>query len=120
MPNYNVPSQRTSYICYPYTLPTDEDYHAIRFDSIVEHSSVVHHIVLYTCGEQQSSSDPYDCSNMDPDCITILYVWAIGGKNFYVPEEAGFPIGKNSAKYGVLQIHYDNPNALSNVWDNSG
>ena len=57
MPNYNVPSQRTSYICYPYTLPTDEDYHAIRFDSIVEHSSVVHHIVLYTCGEQQSSTD---------------------------------------------------------------
>jgi len=120
MPNYNVPAQRTSYICTPYTLPADDDYHAIRFDAIVEHSSVVHHMVLYTCTEPQSDTSPYDCSNMDPQCTTILYVWAVGGKNFYLPEEAGFPIGKNAAKYGILQVHYDNPNALSNVWDNSG
>ena len=57
---------------------------------------------------------------MDPECTSMLYVWAIGGTNFYLPEEAGFPMGPSGTQYAILQIHYDNPDLLDNVWDNSG
>lgn len=58
MQQYNVPSDSTSYICTPFELPTDSDYHAIRFDAIIDQSSVLHHIVLYIC------SQPYDATEV--------------------------------------------------------
>ena len=57
---------------------------------------------------------------MDPECTSMLYVWAVGGSNFYLPEQAGFPMGPSGTQYAILQIHYDNPDHLANVWDSSG
>ena len=39
----------------------------------------------------------------------------------YFPEEAGLPFGdENSPKYLMMEVHYDNPQLLSGLTDNSG
>jgi len=120
MPNYNVPSKRTSYICTPVDFPRDQDYHIVRIDPIKDQQAVLHHMVLFICPNQQEASEPWDCSDMDPDCQEMLYVWAVGGENFFLPAEAGFPMGPNGSQFALLQIHYDNPDNLDNIWDTSG
>ena len=57
---------------------------------------------------------------MDPECTAMLYVWAVGGSNFYLPESAGFPMGPSGTKYVILQVHYDNPDNLDDLFDSSG
>jgi len=120
MQNYNVPARRTSYICTNIELPAQTDSHIIRIDPIIDQSAVLHHMVLFTCDSAQEARDPWDCSDMDPECTSMLYVWAVGGSNFYLPEQAGFPMGPSGTQYAILQIHYDNPDHLANVWDSSG
>lgn len=121
MDSVHVPRKRTSYICTNVEIPpVEEDHHIVRIDAIIDQSKVLHHMVLYLCDNPQPASEPWDCESMDPECIQILYVWAVGGSNFYLPQEAGFLMGPNGAQYAVMQIHYDNPDNLDNLWDNSG
>lgn len=99
---------------------------------------LVHHMTLFECsmssypGPDSSSWDVWVKSNgavcnsnlLTPrdwdSCINPVAVWAIGATGQFLPEHVGVPIGgRNSAKYYMLEIHYDNPQAKK-VMDNSG
>jgi len=55
-------------------------------------------------------------------CNTLLYGWAMGIGPMNFPPEAGSRMGFSKAAYQyiVIEMHYDNPNGLRGVVDNSG
>jgi len=54
-------------------------------------------------------------------CFNPHFNWAVGGDPVIVPEEAGFPIGADEeTTYMILQLHYDNPELITNRIDSSG
>jgi len=76
-------------------------------------------MVLLNCASNVATDDYFDCHNMDNNCQEISYLYAVGGKSFCTPAEAGYRIGKSQYQF-LLQIHYDNPNLNSNFVDSSG
>ncbi|CAF4835640.1 unnamed protein product [Rotaria sp. Silwood1] len=76
----------------------------------------------------------FDDNNLPDDLCDAIYqqtascayngaiVWDVGGNDMVAfPEEAGYPMGGDfPIKYYMVQIHYHNPNQLSNRTDSSG
>eukprot|EP01084_Bolivina_argentea_P251686 422211_1 len=133
MNNYSVPATDTTYHCKFIEIPQEitNKSHLIRIDPIIEqgNEAAVHHIVLFWCQEFDIEYLGFedDCNNFAnmPDFAgkhcesdVMLSVWAVGGGIFYMPEHVGFPL--SGKIYTLLQIHYDNPNELDTIVDNSG
>ncbi|CAF4402673.1 unnamed protein product, partial [Rotaria sordida] len=59
---------------------------------------------------------------IEPCSASIATGWAVGGDHLIeFPEQAGYPVGLNSSnKYFMVQIHYDNPQQISNRRDSTG
>lgn len=56
--------------------------------------------------DRRSNPQPFD--NLTPSAL-MQKLFSLF-KDFYYPENAGFPIGKaDSPKVVILEIHYDNP-----------
>lgn len=129
-----VSSSRTTYKCQVLEMPKfNEVRHIIKVEPIVQagHKGMVHHIMLYECRDdfpRQVLNYSGDCNgpNVPPaidECggFSAIAAWSIGGKEFYYPENAGFPIGKaDSPKVLILEIHYDNPENKQGITDSSG
>ncbi|XP_020625361.1 DBH-like monooxygenase protein 1 [Orbicella faveolata] len=97
----------------------------------VGHEGVVHHMLLYECNDtfpdhHLNYTGHCYTRNMPPaiaECTggSAMAAWAIGGKEFYFPEKAGFPLGRaDSPKVVILEIHYDNPEEKEGLIDSSG
>ncbi|CAF4453893.1 unnamed protein product [Rotaria sp. Silwood2] len=132
--NYAVPSQETTYYCKLFAAPTNliTKRQAIAYEILIDPANldIVHHLLLYEC---DSTTDFHDtilpeglCDKIDTQvgmCIAnIALGWAVGG-NFIVeyPKEAGYPLGANfSVAYYMIQVHYNNPQGISNRVDSSG
>ncbi|CAF3636010.1 unnamed protein product [Rotaria sp. Silwood1] len=132
--NYVVPPAETTYHCKIYKAPSNYSVkrHAIGHKTIVDSANLdlVHHLLMYEC----DPTAQFDDNNLpDGSCDTISQQlapcasniatgWAVGGDYMVAfPEEAGFPVGGNfPIKYYLVQMHYDNPNQLSNRTDSSG
>ncbi|CAF4100624.1 unnamed protein product [Rotaria sordida] len=91
---------------------------------------LVHHLLIYEC----DPTAQFDDNNLPDDLCNEIYlqtapcayngaiIWDVGGNDIVAfPEEAGYPIGGDFLiKYYMVQIHYNNPNQLSNRTDSSG
>jgi len=55
-------------------------------------------------------------------CSSLLYEWAMGVKEMTLPAEAGFRMGygQGTFQYIVIEMHFDNPEDLAGIVDNSG
>ncbi|CAG7823378.1 unnamed protein product, partial [Allacma fusca] len=50
-----------------------------------------------------------------------MYGWAVGGDALILPENIGIPLNElGSPEYFLLEVHYDNPNKLSDLNYNTG
>jgi len=116
--NFVVPNASTNYMCKGFYLPSDEDYHAVKFEPIKDNQEMLHHMILYTT-DTYFGDDYFECTMM-PKGADVLFPWAVGSSGNALPENVGFRLGKSSAKYAALQIHYDNPNKWSGRMDSSG
>ncbi|KAL9960044.1 hypothetical protein ACROYT_G033439 [Oculina patagonica] len=129
-----VSNRRTTYQCRVFEIPQfNEARHIVKVEPIIQagHVGMVHHMLLYECNDnfpRHHLNYIGQCygPNMPPaiaQCagISAIASWAIGGKDFYYPENAGFPIGKaDSPKVVILEIHYDNPENKKGITDSSG
>lgn len=129
-----VPTERTSYMCRTFEIPkVNETHHIVMVEPVIQagHEGIVHHMLLYECSDHYPThllnyTGACYSSNMPPpgrECVGVstIAAWAIGGKEFYYPENAGFPIGKaDSPKVVMLEIHYDNPEKKEGLNDSSG
>lgn len=48
-------------------------------------------------------------------CTEYYQVFGVGGRPYFYPPHVGVPFGETNDDYYILQVHYDNPNRLSNV-----
>ncbi|KAJ3025112.1 UNVERIFIED_CONTAM: hypothetical protein HDU68_007452 [Siphonaria sp. JEL0065] len=122
-PNVTVPTAGTTYLCTHWQAPADQKYHVVQYEGIIN-TDLVHHLVLYGCvGAPKKFGDVYPClAQMERKCSKFTLAWAPGVGTTIYPAEAGFAIGTgvNGIRYFSLQIHYNNPNGLSGIVDNSG
>jgi len=118
--NYTIPTNETTYghFCFNISdlaaqgFPQNSTVHGIKAQYIPDSDShhYVHHIILY------GSVSENDCEQ----AFTPLYVWAPGAEDFIMPENVGMSIGTAGFKTLKLEIHYNNPEGVAGVVDNSG
>ncbi|CAL8101372.1 unnamed protein product [Orchesella dallaii] len=53
-------------------------------------------------------------------CSAVLYVWGAGGKDMFLPEHVGYPVGEEKNEYFMLEIHYDNPQQVTDAKFSTG
>ncbi|XP_070564615.1 DBH-like monooxygenase protein 1 homolog [Ptychodera flava] len=131
--NYLIPAKDTTYFCLGYKLPElDSKHHMIAYEPVIQagNEAFVHHITAYQCrvafNETAHHGSGHECynANMPQDwnnCNSAVIAWAIGGEEFYFPEHAGFSLGDvGDPTFVMLEIHYDNPGEINNIYDSSG
>jgi hypothetical protein len=136
MGNVELTADRTQYYCKAVELPVVEgaDSHIIEVDNIMDASNgTQHHMLIHLCNDvpggfvERFSENAGDCGGGaigDPSagCSSLLYSWALGIGKVEMPPQAGFRIGVDypAMRYAVIEIHYDNPEGLTGVVDDSG
>ncbi|XP_078507306.1 putative DBH-like monooxygenase protein 2 [Lissotriton helveticus] len=127
MSNFSLPSDATTYGCAYIPLPQlPVKNHIYKFDSIIQDSNknLVHHILVYGCPNSTNVNIAPGICNYNPDfyaCSEVIVGWAVGGKAFTFPSNAGIPLGKGVAPtYVRLEIHYNNIMLQSGRTDSSG
>ena len=92
----------------------------------------VHHMLVFRCESNDSNwfqtrlNNPHVCwtaqDNDSAPCYEVLWGWAHGVAPFVLPENIGFRMGPSAAafRYIEIQMHYDNPDSISGMVDNSG
>ena len=107
------------YVCYGYDVTTPDPKHIIAFAPHVDNAKIVHHILVFQSDSAEPTT-PTQCSSGGKATWRIVYVWAPGGKNLYLPKEAGFPLAPGASTHYVVQVHYNNVNALAGQVDSTG
>ncbi|XP_078510084.1 DBH-like monooxygenase protein 2 [Lissotriton helveticus] len=127
MSNFSIPSDATTYGCAYIPLPQlAAKNHIYKFDSIIQDSNknLVHHILAYGCPNSTNVNIAPGICMSNPDfyaCSEVIAAWAVGGKAFTFPSNAGIPLGKGFAPtYVRLEIHYNNVMLQSGRTDSSG
>jgi dopamine beta-monooxygenase len=129
---FQVPPKRTTYAKYAFhiadyvndALNTNKPFYGVRFGIINKNPNVVHHAILYGCEKKPSLKilkEPSETGTMN--CESVRYAWAIGGKDFCLPNTKDLSVGIQftiDKPWHVLEIHYDNPTSLSSIMDTSG
>jgi hypothetical protein len=80
-------------------------------------------MVVFQCATQTNITVgvPYVCQGMATGCTTPLLLWARGTGPTFLPSEVGLPIGTaDSPRFTMIQIHYNNPEAVAGLRDSSG
>ncbi|XP_014367244.2 tyramine beta-hydroxylase [Papilio machaon] len=130
----NVPSGDTTYWCQVVKLPdfvVQKVHHIVKFESTITkgNEGLVHHMELFYCDADPNKEIPlYNGNCFSPDrpeltklCSKVRAAWAMGAPPFAYPEEAGLPIGgRESNKYVMLEVHYNNPELKDDWIDSSG
>ncbi|GFO42330.1 DBH-like monooxygenase protein 1 homolog [Plakobranchus ocellatus] len=126
----SVPNQRTTYVCQAQPIPVSEDreYHAVAFEPLIENKHLIHHMLLFGCGEsydtptkQAQSYIPHVCGPPDYGCRFFLVQWSMGmDGQICSPPDAGVRFGFKSFKTLALQIHWNNANLTDGMADSSG
>ncbi|KAK3104690.1 hypothetical protein FSP39_007891 [Pinctada imbricata] len=121
MENLKVPNISTYYACQQFEIPHDEEYHATVFEPLVESKKLIHHMLLFGCEQNQPSLDAHQCGDVDGACTSWLAQYTIGldGK-ICTYNNTGIRFGRNSFRYFLLQVHYNNGKLQSGLQGISG
>lgn len=109
----------TSYVKGAFTWPAPTAAGVLRFEVVNVQPDVVHHMILYRCPADMAATYGTPGTGSSMGCSDVLMAWAVGGSDFCAPEGLGFVVDPASP-YFLLEIHYDNPAALTGVVDASG
>ncbi|XP_059152468.1 uncharacterized protein LOC131938453 isoform X2 [Physella acuta] len=120
-----VPQKETTYMCQIFDLDsliTPWDYHMIAVEPVIDNDYVLHHMVLFGCrDEAEATNSSFECGMVaSPKCQDFLSVWTVGLSGDCSHPDAGVRIGVNGYKRIALQVHWNNPDKISNWTDNSG
>nr|XP_002124053.1 DBH-like monooxygenase protein 1 [Ciona intestinalis]XP_026690880.1 DBH-like monooxygenase protein 1 [Ciona intestinalis] len=129
--NLHLPTVATYYNCHLFEIPTDKKYHLVMAEPILHpgNEQHLHHLTVYFCsglGATEHLGVNKECysANMPDDyatCSQVVVGWAIGGGPVIFPKHTGLVFGDgSSAKYVMLEIHYDNPTVKPDIIDSSG
>jgi hypothetical protein len=105
------------YRCFVFDVAEGEDKFIRRFETVIDDSRVVHHIVLLRDAEGSAPATDYDCLGGMPLGSEYLYAWAPGQGAFQFPEGG---LRMKAGERFVMQIHYNNGSHVEDVSDDSG
>ncbi|CAG5125662.1 unnamed protein product, partial [Candidula unifasciata] len=118
-----VPPSETNYYCMTFDLPSDQDYHIIANEPIIDKVNILHHMVMYGCenAEDAYMPVPQACGmSAQGKCGSMICGWTVGSSGDCFGDKVGFRFGKTSYKRVRLEIHYNNPFLVDNYIDSSG
>ncbi|XP_063420467.1 uncharacterized protein LOC134705676 [Mytilus trossulus] len=126
---FHIPSKRTTYQCTVYSLEDiTTKHHTIKFEAVIQknHEPFVHHMNVYKCHNypRKYIGRNFECYAVPLDmmpCGNVVAGWAVGSGPFHFPPNVGLPIGENENEYAyIIEIHYNNPGAVTDIVDSSG
>ena len=115
---WEILPQQTHYVCFEFTTTFDRLAHIVGFVPKIDNTAHVHHYVLELM-QEPSGMTGYPCYSTEGQ---MLWGWAPGVTEMWLPEEAGFLVGDQASGEVTLrlQIHYNNPLEVSGQVDSSG
>jgi hypothetical protein len=106
------------YMCFSFHSPFPIGAQGTAWAPIIDDERVVHHIVLYSTDLPTADEGVYPCSGILTQLThQFVAIWAPGGENFVMPQEAGLDLSAGSY---VMEIHYNNSAHHQDVVDRSG
>jgi len=108
----------TSYMLQALQYTGERSMALTKFEWKIDDKRVVHHKLLYRCTKDQSSEYGTPTEKVVMPCVDLLMAWAIGGSDFCMPEDLTIAIEPD--EFFMLEIHYDNPNNIPGIMDESG
>ena len=106
-------------ICFGIELPsTGTKRHITALTPNVDNTTIIHHMLLMEAPTAVSTT-PEPCSFTQPNW-KLIYAWGPGTPPHVLPAEAGYPLEASTDTHFVLQVHYNNLNALEGETDQSG
>ena len=141
--NYVTEADETVYHCTIKKLPKEMDlkhknYHIIGYEPIfsdIKTKPFLHHMTVSTCPSNSIVKDTDvdrvgRCFDRDINVFPQIFkecrggrhlaAWLAGGEPFFYDKQYGIPIGIDYSEYLLLEVHYDNPNFITGLIDNSG
>ena len=117
-----VPAKTTTYYCTTFEVPSDQIYHGISFEPILDNLNVIHHMLIYGCSEDAAKDigKPGECGMSSATCRELMAVWSLGLPGQCSPPEAGIRFGNGTFRYFQIQVHWNNPQHTSTYTDTSG
>lgn len=118
-----IPPTETNYYCMTFDLPSDQDYHVIATEPIMDNKEVLHHILVYACEGENSTAIkvPQACGmEAQSECGSIIGLWTVGSPGFCYGDNIGYRFGQTVFKRVKLEIHYNNPFEKYGMTDKSG
>ncbi len=116
---YAMPKDKKDiYICYGVDLPVSAKRHITGIAPRIANDKIVHHMLLMQ-STKTVSPVPHACTDAEIVGYRMLYGWAPGVKGYELPAAAGLPADAPTTHW-VVQIHYNNLNALVGESDDSG
>ncbi|XP_070190209.1 peptidyl-glycine alpha-amidating monooxygenase A-like [Littorina saxatilis] len=121
-PRTKVPAQETTYICFSFELPSDQEYHLIATKPYIDNKNVMHHMVLTACEGMAGRliPEPRECLMGSAGCTEMIGLWSLGMTGQCFNSQAGIRIGKGYTTLVTLQIHWTNPDEVDTWYDSSG
>ncbi len=116
---YPVPTGETTYSCFEFTFQLDQLGHVVGFVPHIDDAAHVHHFVLSKLEQPSNFGDGYQCFDLEGE---MVWTWAPGGGDWWLPPDAGFLVGDGPGGEVTfrLQVHYNNPLGDEGVTDSSG
>ncbi len=112
-------SQLDQYVCYGVDVPAAAAKHIVAFAPKIDNKKIVHHVLMFRSPTAVSGT-PTACSAGGSIQWSLMFGWAPGGKNMYMPAEAGYPLDPKATSHFVVQVHYNNAMALAGQKDATG
>ncbi|GFN79661.1 dopamine beta-hydroxylase [Plakobranchus ocellatus] len=122
-PEIQIPSEENTYYCMTFDLPSDQDYHILANEPIVDNMEVFHHTLVWACEEENpiKLSEPRPCGEETRDsCTSMVGFWTTGYPGVCFDDDAGFRFGKTGFKRVKLEVHYHNALKRPGMTDGSG
>lgn len=114
--DFEVPVVSDRYQCFTFRNVVAADQFIRRFDILIDHPEVLHHVVLFRATGADDGSTSYQCQGSPEDTL-YTYTWAPGQDALQFPD-GGLRI-RPTDRY-ILQIHYNNSRELTGLRDRSG
>ncbi|KAK7094627.1 dopamine beta-hydroxylase-like [Littorina saxatilis] len=120
-PRTKVPADETTYECFVFDFPSDEEYHLIATQPYIDNPNVMHHMVAFACDDSAKLMDaPAKCNMGALGCSTTIGIWTLGMTGECINPEAGFRVGKGGATRVAFQFHWTNKQHVDHWYDSSG
>ena len=114
--NFAVQQVSDHYQCFSFSNVVQADQFIRRFDVLLDHTEVLHHVVLYKSTGTADLAHAFECTGSPADSV-YTYTWAPGEDALQFPD-GGMRI-RPGDRY-ILQIHYNNSGGHVGVVDRSG